>query len=247
LALMLSVAGLAVGFGASYLVTPRYISTAVLSYDDTREHAAGRQDLLHIQSILMSRTSLYRLIQNPWLQLYPADVRNLPIEDVIEEMRRNIQISLATTGGPPALFRISFTYHDRLKAQATVQALASRFAEENNLHERLQNLARLPGLSEERTLIAQLESRIATLEQRAGIAPSPALSSALTAPEAAGFGNNATSVEVIDPPGLPTEPICPKRSAFAATGFGVGFVVALIFAISRRRFRSTAPIPASLA
>ncbi len=145
-------------------------------------------------------------------------------------MRRDIRISVAP-GGPRLTFAVSFTYTDRLKAQAVVQALVTRFADENVY---IQREAKATGGSEELQLIA---SRIAALEQRAGIPPS----------QVTYIGSaNADALEVLDPPNLPVNPIYPNRGVIAAIGFVAGFVLALIIAIFRRRFQPAAPLPASL-
>ena len=239
LALMLSTVGLVVGFGVSYMVTQRYVSIAVMSYHG--EHSDRRALLEGLQAMeadVLSRTSLSNMIQRPRLKLFPDDMARKPIEDVIEEMRKSIRITMANSGGPA--FSISFVYPDPLKAQATMQALVTRFEDENLA---TQSQSKRTGGSEELQLIAQLESRIAALEQHAGIAASQEPGPVLTYIRSA----NANTLEVLDPPSLPVNPIYPNRGVIAAIGFIAGFVLAIIIAIFRRRFHPAAPLPASLA
>ena len=63
----------------------------------------------------------------------------MPIEDVIETMKKNIQIQpvASSTGGTDHLpaFVVSFSYENRLLAQRVVQDLVSRFIDEN-IHNR---------------------------------------------------------------------------------------------------------------
>lgn len=234
LALMLSVAGLLAGLGVSYMATPRYESSAVLQVND-RGGPAARRQIQAIEATVLSRTSLSTLIQTPHLELYPADMAKLPLEDVIENMRRDIRIAMAPNN--TGAFTISFTYPDRLKAQATVQELITRFYRENRTIG-VENPFRPPVPSEERQLIAQLESRIAALEHRVGIAPSHAPGTAVAPLE---------TFEVLDPPSLPVNPLYPKRSMFASTGFVAGFALAIVITIFRRRFQPAAALPASIA
>ena len=93
LALMLSLAGLLAGLAASYVVAPRYTSTALLAYEEGGSAAVGQspaEHVMEIQNVVLSRTSLSNLILNPGLALYQEVVAKMPIEDVAEKMRPNI-------------------------------------------------------------------------------------------------------------------------------------------------------------
>jgi polysaccharide chain length determinant protein (PEP-CTERM system associated) len=86
-------------------------------------------------STILSRTVLQTIIQTH--DLYPKDRSRLPIEDVIETMRKRITIEPVTsTSANPgnrntSAFRIKFSYEDRFKAQKVVGELVSRFINEN--------------------------------------------------------------------------------------------------------------------
>jgi polysaccharide chain length determinant protein (PEP-CTERM system associated) len=86
-------------------------------------------------STILSRTVLQTIIQQ--LDLYPKDVKRIPIEDIIENMKRKITITpaqmMTTAGGRGTVsaFQIKFAYSDRFKAQKVVGELVGRFINEN--------------------------------------------------------------------------------------------------------------------
>lgn len=101
--------------------------------------AAINQDIIdsinQMANSILSRSKLTQIIRN--YELYPDEQTRMPLEDVIELMRRNISIQpLATltgtsrTGQFPA-FMVSFTYSDRLTASKVVGELATQFIDEN--------------------------------------------------------------------------------------------------------------------
>jgi uncharacterized protein involved in exopolysaccharide biosynthesis len=250
LALMLSAMGLLAGLAASYVVTPRYTSTALLAYEDEGGSAAGGQSpaehVMEIENVVLSRTSLSNLILNPRLALYQEDVAKAPIEDVVEKMRPNIQVTDVNSGGRAMVFRIGFTYRSPEKARAAVYAMVARFMEENTALQRRQSLLSQATPPEEPLLrrIAQLESRVADLEKRVGVAPTNVASGNSPAVVLAGAAyGSRLNIVVIDPPNLPVNPIYPDRTAFVVTGFVAGFVFAIVIAIFRRRFQPAAPLP----
>ena len=97
-----------------------------------------------MQQEILSRSSLSELIQKPSLDLYKRDRQRKPMEDVIEEMRKNIRIlildapSAQTRNRPASAFQISFAYSDRYKAQAVVRELVTKFTEQNITVQRTQ-------------------------------------------------------------------------------------------------------------
>ena len=139
-------AGLVIAVVAAFLWPDTFISTAVMRI--TPQQISERlvpsnistqmaERLLAMQQQIESRTSLQELIQRPSLNLYPKERQRKPMEDVIEEMRKAIKISILDTGAQPqqrfaSAFEISFSYTDRYKAQAVVRELVSKFTEETN-------------------------------------------------------------------------------------------------------------------
>ena len=82
---------------------------------------------------ILSRTVLTTIINS--FNLYQRERSRMPIEDVIEQMKKNILIQpvASSTGSAdhvPA-FAVSFSYENRLLAQRVVQDLVSRFIDEN--------------------------------------------------------------------------------------------------------------------
>lgn len=87
-------------------------------------------------STILSRTVLQTIIQAHGL--YPKDIGRVPIEDIIETMKKKIIISpaqMVNAANPGnravSAFTIRFSYEDRFKAQKVVGELVSRFINEN--------------------------------------------------------------------------------------------------------------------
>jgi succinoglycan biosynthesis transport protein ExoP len=87
-----------------------------------------------MQQTILSRTVLTTIINT--FNLYQRERSRVPIEDVIDEMRRKIQVipvanpASSTSRSVPA-FAVQFSYDDRYLAQRVVQDLVGRFVEEN--------------------------------------------------------------------------------------------------------------------
>jgi succinoglycan biosynthesis transport protein ExoP len=147
-------AGLVIAVVVAFLWPDTFISTAVMRI--TPQQISERlvpsnistqmaERLLAMQQQIESRTQLQELIQRPSLNLYPKERQRKPMEDVIEQMRRAINIKILETGTSEAqqkftsAFSISFSYSDRYKAQAVVRELVSKFTEETNNQLRTQS------------------------------------------------------------------------------------------------------------
>ena len=89
--------------------------------------------LNQMQQEILSRTGLEEIIRKPALDLYKKERSRLPMEDVVLEMRKNIDISpIADQRGRYATaFTIEFSYTDRYKAQSVVAELVRRFTDSN--------------------------------------------------------------------------------------------------------------------
>ncbi len=238
LAVVLSLTGLAIGLGASFLVTPRYVSSAQMEmiYGPAAP-AEGRvnlqERLIRMEQEILSRTSLSQVIQDPRLDLYKSERERIPLEDVIEQMRgRDVRIRFEASGSNYVTFGTSFAYSDRVKARDTVQVLLTRFVDWNQV---AQATALQVKNHLSRTEIERLEARVAVLEKRLGIASAPAEPREAFVPAFSGI-----NLDVVDVPNLPTEPVYPNRAIFMAIGFGAGFATAVVIAVFRRR---APPIP----
>src|ERR1051326_9582112 len=83
-----------------------------------------------IEAEILSRNSLAELIQRPSLNLYSGERQRMPLIDVIEKMRHDIQIRRMPAGdGGPTTVAISFTYPDLLKAEMVAYDLTRKFTE----------------------------------------------------------------------------------------------------------------------
>jgi len=85
---------------------------------------------------ILSRSALINMVNS--LNLYPRDRRRLPMEDVVENMRKEIKIGgvglVSSNADPNAkvnAFQITFAYENRMLAQKVCQELVSKFIEEN--------------------------------------------------------------------------------------------------------------------
>jgi uncharacterized protein involved in exopolysaccharide biosynthesis len=99
------------------------------------EQIAGRINAMY-QGIV-SRPTLTTLIQT--YNLYPYDRKRLPMEDVIESMRKDIKMSPLLGLGKAAVgkqntgvaFTVSFSYSDRKNAEKICRELITRFIDES--------------------------------------------------------------------------------------------------------------------
>jgi polysaccharide chain length determinant protein (PEP-CTERM system associated) len=91
-----------------------------------------RERLTTIQQQILSRTRLERIIQE--FNLYPRERSSMIMEDVIERMRRDINVGLATSRNrrePVSNFTVSFSANDNRTAMRVTERLASLFVQEN--------------------------------------------------------------------------------------------------------------------
>lgn len=128
-----------------YLYPDTYVSQAVVKIVPQQvpvnmvQSAINQQMSDRINSMaqtILSRTTLTTIINT--FGLYPRERARMPIEDVIELMRKKIQIlpvaspAGAGTGSDrlPA-FAVQYSYENKYTAQRVVQDLVSRFIDEN--------------------------------------------------------------------------------------------------------------------
>lgn len=128
--------GVSLGLGYYFYIPKSYQSSALLSYETQQinpakmdpEQGRGRlqESLATLQELVTSRNSLEKVIQQ--FSLYEEARKKLPIEDVIEVMRKNIEIKPFSKGD---VFSVSFQGADPQKVVRVANALASLFIEEN--------------------------------------------------------------------------------------------------------------------
>jgi uncharacterized protein involved in exopolysaccharide biosynthesis len=233
-AVLLSLTGLLLGFAASFLIAPRYISSTELMLTQAgvgpAQHANLSGQFLRMESEILSRSHLSRIIQDPRLDLYKSERQVEPLEDVIENMRRkNIRIQPVTypgiSGDDTLVFMIEFGYTDAHIAQAVVQTLVTNF-QEINLTSQRKNPWEQPISENDR--IHELEARIDALEQALRIRSNVPLAE-MRRPML------AFNLAVLDPPSYPELPASPNRYFFSACGFTAGFTLAVFISLFRRR------------
>jgi len=107
-------------------VPDRYVLTNI------NQDIANRVNSIY-QSIT-SRATLTNIIN--LYQLYPRDRKRLPMEDVIEQMRKDVRVNFVSAqrqsaGSALQAFEISYSYENRHLAQKIVTDLVTRFIDEN--------------------------------------------------------------------------------------------------------------------
>ncbi|MBL8214383.1 MAG: hypothetical protein JNK87_26920 [Bryobacterales bacterium] len=122
-----------------------YVSTAVVrvtppqvpeAFVPTNVNLEMSQRINAMAQQILSRSTLTNIINT--YNLYPREKARLPMEDVVEEMRRDaVRISNVVSYTPsegrrqvPA-FQISFAYENRILAQKVCQELVTKFINEN--------------------------------------------------------------------------------------------------------------------
>jgi uncharacterized protein involved in exopolysaccharide biosynthesis len=131
-----ALAGVLIATVASFVIPKEYTSTAVMRFgaESATDSQILNDSLSKAETEVLSRTSLLKLIQDPRLDLYPAERRTQPLEGVIEYMRtRAIRIAvmqrLTSSHTPSVAFQISYRYTDRTKARDVVNRLISGLTE----------------------------------------------------------------------------------------------------------------------
>lgn len=124
----LGVAGLVIAAVVAFRLPDRYISTAVVQF--TAKGTPETMDrLIDVQQEILSRNSLSRIIQK--LDLYRSERQELPLEDIVQQMRSHaISIRVIDASqDAPAAFSISYEYPDRYKAREVARELTRQFSD----------------------------------------------------------------------------------------------------------------------
>jgi succinoglycan biosynthesis transport protein ExoP len=139
-------AALVVSVVGAFLYPDTYVSTASIrviaqqvptAYVTANINQQTQDRISSLAQSILSRSILASLVNTNGL--YPKQLASKPIDDVVEDMRKDIKIgTLESVGGQtpgpkstfPA-FTISFAYTDRYKAQQVVRQLAGQFVDQN--------------------------------------------------------------------------------------------------------------------
>ena len=121
-AAVFGLAGTLAGAVLSFALPKNYISTAVMRLTSNSD---GSQRVNILAQAALSRRSLDAVIKEE--RLYEPLRAKMPMEDVIERMKRDVQIGRVTANA----FTISFIYPDPAAAQRTARALADKLISQN--------------------------------------------------------------------------------------------------------------------
>lgn len=118
-------AGLLAATGILFAIPRQYASEAVMRVRSANGTEMG-DALIDMVHQALGQRSLTAIIDSE--ALYQGDRARMPIEDVIERMRRNLEITpIRSSNLALPAFSIKFTYEDPQKAQRVVNDLAYRF------------------------------------------------------------------------------------------------------------------------
>jgi hypothetical protein len=111
--------GAIAGIGTSFLLPRTYVSTANLFIEPKRGSASDwiNEALRYV----FSRGSLRGIIESEGL--YQRELERLPMEDLIEKMRHDIQVEKIGQVGSVQEIRVSFRHEDGAAAELTTRAL----------------------------------------------------------------------------------------------------------------------------
>ena len=130
-----SVAGILVAAAVSLALPVHYLSRAVLTVTPANGSIPTGESTRSLQKNMernvFNRESLTSILQEH--NLYPRERARMPVNDVIDKMKRNIRVDpipLGSSGNPDTLtFVVQFDYSDRYVAQQVNAELASLFLE----------------------------------------------------------------------------------------------------------------------
>jgi polysaccharide biosynthesis transport protein len=118
-------------------ITPQQVSERLVPAEFNTQMT---QRLNEMEQTILSRTTLEAIITDPSLDLYKRGRVTRTMEDVVSDMRHDIDIRPIQVPGSPGAdsnrqittaFSISFSYQDRYKTQAVVRGLVSKFVDQN--------------------------------------------------------------------------------------------------------------------
>jgi len=172
-------AGAVIGTVVAFTMQNIYISKAVMRITPSQisENIVAStvnqrltERIQQMQQVILSRTSLSSIIQDPRLDLYKSERANKPLEDVIETMKtRDIAIRILELPGAMAersttsAFSIEFSYPEAHKAQMVVQTLITKFQEVNLTTQRDQQTMVTSFVKDEMTVA---KAQLAALEEQ---------------------------------------------------------------------------------
>ena len=120
-------AGLVLSVVGAFLWPDLFQSSATLRYQSQTDELEFEKSLDDRMQFVLSRPSLKTTIER--YELYPNDVKRLPLEDVVENMKSKIRFGRIARGDKSSMkvatFPVTFDYTDRSKAQKVVGELSA--------------------------------------------------------------------------------------------------------------------------
>ena len=114
--------GAIAGVATSFLLPRTYISAATLFIEPKRGSASDW--INEALQYVLGRISLRGIVESEGL--YKRELERLPMEDIIENMRRDIQIEKIGQVGTVRAIRVSFRHQDGVTAEVTTRVLMDR-------------------------------------------------------------------------------------------------------------------------
>jgi len=199
----------------------------------------------------MSRTRLERIIKD--FKLYDTEQKTWPMEDIVEKMRRDIDLQVVRGDA----FRISFQGDDPRTVMRVTERLASLFIEENLRDREVLAVGTTQFLDSQikhtREQIIEQETELRGMRARAGTQPisdadllpyevlKETYKTLLVKRQEAMMSANlerrqiGEQFKLLDPPRLPERRIGPSRAAVNIAGAGVGLGLGFIAMLVRRK------------
>jgi uncharacterized protein involved in exopolysaccharide biosynthesis len=119
--------GCLLALAVSFSLPKKYNATAVLGLQGAPQSAQASQAMNQLAQRSLNRQSLTKVIDD--LNLYRELRLRLPLEDIVETMRKNVSVAYA--GASPAV-EVSFVSQDQREAKAVTEALTRRMVTVSN-------------------------------------------------------------------------------------------------------------------
>ncbi|MBS1875634.1 MAG: hypothetical protein JSU00_20640 [Acidobacteria bacterium] len=165
----------------AFLWPDTYVSTATIkvipqvvpeAYVQSNVNQAMSDRISAIAQTVLSRPVLTSIITT--YELYPRERLRMPMEDIVEEMRRDIKIgnvlNVASTKDRVPAFQIQYSYTDRYKAQKVVMDLLSKFIDTNQRERSSSSLSTTQLLKDQvdiaKKRLDEVESKLADFRSR---------------------------------------------------------------------------------
>jgi LPS O-antigen subunit length determinant protein (WzzB/FepE family) len=130
-------AGAMVAAIGAFQMDNRYVSDAVLKLTAAAgakvDDGVMAKKLQRLMESSLTRGSLADIIQNKRLDLYKRERQYMPLEDIVQSMKRDIRVERIRPAGEDLsnVFQIQFKYADPVIAQAVTRELAEHLIDSN--------------------------------------------------------------------------------------------------------------------